>query len=342
MAIGRLEVRGTINLNQFWPTGSSDADTTKILVNLSGDAFRFRAAPNIAYQTTQVFDNASVVGKAGRKKVIDNKNRITVRLQGIDAPELHYRPQSHLKASERSAKQSELYLRYNEDYRQYLAETGTVKLSELLKSSQQADLPCTLFSAVDEPHDVFDVYGRFVGDILVEIAGKVININTWCVEQGWAFPAFYNSMSAAEIQILLDATADAWNRQKGVWPYIADDVGRLDFTQRFRRPSEHPVWNAAEDLGTVVLPKLFRRLSTWEVNKKAKMFTGTFLKYLTEKRDQFHLLTEFLQQGPEAAETHFLHSYIDKSGFFYLWPEELVFREAASRLSIPGGGEIHW
>jgi hypothetical protein len=32
-------------------------------------------------------------------------------------------------------------------------------------------------------------YGRFVGDIFVEIAGKKRHDNRWLVEQGWRFPA---------------------------------------------------------------------------------------------------------------------------------------------------------
>lgn len=40
MATGLLEVRGTIDLAQFWPTGESDADTTKVLLSVGPDAFR--------------------------------------------------------------------------------------------------------------------------------------------------------------------------------------------------------------------------------------------------------------------------------------------------------------
>ena len=40
MANGLLEVSGTIDLSQFWPQGSSDADTTKVLVTIGDNAFR--------------------------------------------------------------------------------------------------------------------------------------------------------------------------------------------------------------------------------------------------------------------------------------------------------------
>ena len=89
MATGRLEVRGTVDLTQFWPTGSSDADTTKILVSTQPGAFRFRPRPGAQFQTTNVFDGATVRGRVN-KPAIDNQGRITIRLQGLDAPELHY------------------------------------------------------------------------------------------------------------------------------------------------------------------------------------------------------------------------------------------------------------
>ena len=34
MADGLLEMRATVDLDQFWPRGHSDADTTKILVRV--------------------------------------------------------------------------------------------------------------------------------------------------------------------------------------------------------------------------------------------------------------------------------------------------------------------
>jgi hypothetical protein len=36
MPQGLLKVAGSIDLNQFWPQGESDADTTKILVTVGG------------------------------------------------------------------------------------------------------------------------------------------------------------------------------------------------------------------------------------------------------------------------------------------------------------------
>src|SRR5262249_8124173 len=89
--MGRLRVTGTIDVGQFWPGGESDADTTKVLVSVS-DGFEYHGDPAHAFRPTHAFDGAEVHGKI-RKTVLDNKGRVTIRLQGIDAPELHYQPQ---------------------------------------------------------------------------------------------------------------------------------------------------------------------------------------------------------------------------------------------------------
>jgi endonuclease YncB( thermonuclease family) len=340
MAQGLLEVRGTIDLDQFWPTGSSDADTTKILVSTAPGAFRFRPNPGASYQTTHAFDDAIVRGRV-TKPAIDQHGRITIRLQGIDATELHYRPKAALPKNQQAAKQREIYLELNEEYRQHLAETATVELFHRLEQVGEDPAPCTVITRVDYPDEVFDTYGRFVGDILVDIDGDEVNINTWLVREGWAFPAFYNSMAEDEIETLTNASDEAWQYDRGVWPWLQDYVGKLDWHMIYRRPSKDPVHDPEADEGPVILPKLFRRLSTWAVNKKAKMVTGSFKKYLEERRDSCLLTEDFIEQGP-AAEVYRLDDFLQSDGFFELWPEQLVFRESASRLTGPRGEYVVW
>jgi endonuclease YncB( thermonuclease family) len=340
MANGLLQVMGTIDVGQFWPTGSADADTTKILVDTTPGGFQFRPAAGQPFATTQAFSNATVVGKI-RKSAIDSQGRITVRLQGIDAPELHYRPSALLKPKDRTDQQHELYLERNEEYRQLLAETATLSLTELLQSAGQDPLPCRVISAVDEPNEVFDTYGRFIGDILVAVTGQEINVNTWLARNGWAFPAFYNSMSEEEILTLWNASDLAWQEGVGVWPHLPDNVGNLDWDLIYRRPSTNPVPDPMADSGDTIIPKIFRRLSTWAVNRYAKMATGSFHKYLGEHPDHCLLTEEFLEQG-EASTIHQLDEFVHADGFVELWPEQIVFREAPSRLIGPGGADVTW
>ena len=93
MAAGLLEVSATLDVAQFWPTGESDADTTKVIVNTGPNSFRFRPHPGTGFQVTRAFDDVTVKGRI-TKKPIDEQGRMTVRLEGVDAPELHYTPQA--------------------------------------------------------------------------------------------------------------------------------------------------------------------------------------------------------------------------------------------------------
>ena len=89
----------------------------------------------------------------------------------------------------------------------------------------------------------------------------------------------------------------------------------------------------------MILPKLFRRLSKWEINTYAGMVTSGLRSYVQAGGDECHLTDEFLAQ-PTAAPTYRLHDFLEADGYFALWPEELVFRESDSRLIGPGGVRI--
>ena len=54
--MGTLRIKGTIELNQFWPLGSSDADTTKMKLIVGEDSFQFKATG----------ENVSVVADVSR------------------------------------------------------------------------------------------------------------------------------------------------------------------------------------------------------------------------------------------------------------------------------------
>jgi endonuclease YncB( thermonuclease family) len=336
MASGLLEVKGSIDLTQFWPLGSSDADTTKIKVDVGPTSFRFREDAASPFKVTKVFNNAYVVGQ-GRKKAIDANGRITVRLQGIDAPELHYRPKAELKPSQQSKKQREVYLKWNCDYRQPLAETATIALFKFLSKAGPSPVKCLVCAAVDEPNEVFDMYGRFVGDIFIWISAVDYRVNLWLARNGWGLPAFYNSMANVEIERLQDAGRKARDEGKGVWPKLATRAGSLDFACQYRDPRTRPP--PASDKGLVVLPKLFRRLATYAVNRRAKMVSGNFKSYLQLKKDECYTTTDFLSQGV-ASTTRLLHEFVTTGGKILAKPQELVFKEKPSTLVKESGGKI--
>ncbi|MBH0207001.1 MAG: hypothetical protein A4C66_11110 [Nitrospira sp. HN-bin3] len=90
--MGKLMIDGTVDLSQFWPIGESDADTTKIVLTVLPGAVQYQPPDGIPRPTTK-FDEACVKS-FGKLKPVIKDGKITLRLQGLDAPELHYQPQS--------------------------------------------------------------------------------------------------------------------------------------------------------------------------------------------------------------------------------------------------------
>ncbi len=334
MLKGLLQVRGSIDLGQFWPQGESDADTTKIIVQTGGQAFRYRATPGGRPVITRVFENAVVIGSV-RKPAIDSKGRLTIRLQGLDAPELHYRPTPIPKTVLVSAAQKTRFKSVNNFYRQHFGETATVKLKAFLSAGGRSTISCTVMTAVNEPGDAFDTYGRLVGDIWVERSGKPVNINDWLVAQGWAFPAFYNSMLPTEIKRLRDLARAGRRKAERLWPHLGLTVGSFDPKLRYRGKGALP--DAKQDVGPVIFPKLFRRQTSWWAYHEAGIEPGSFFTYLVKRRDALFLTSEFLRDGPNAAPPHFLSDFLQTGGRFTLQPDEMVFSEKPSHLIGPDG-----
>jgi endonuclease YncB( thermonuclease family) len=320
---GLLRIKGTIALDQFWPDGNADADTTKIKVNVSAGRFEF-AADGKRFSKTSVLEHAQVRGKS-RKMLISN-DQITVRLQGIDATELHYkagglpRDRTDVTAAKRTA-----YNDWNsQERRQYWAETATIALARKLAISGQSILPCTILSYVDAPFEIADTYGRLVGNVQLQDG---LDINLWLTEQGWVFPTFYSSMSDTEIEDLL-AAARKGKRKARLWPSLTDDLSGFDANLLYRKNGEP---DAAADKGEVVMPKLFRRQVAFQAEKAAKLTTGTFGQFLARSVDECYLTHEFLEFGIHSAPTYALSDFIEKNRMT-VSPEALVFKEKPSSL----------
>lgn len=330
--MGLLEVSGFIDLDQFWPKGESDADTVKILVQ---GTFQFQENPQSEFKVTHCFDKAMIKVNDKKMPVIDNKNRIKVRLQGIDTPELHCDSTSLskkvLKALNKARKDE--FRKLDKKYRQYFAESSVVALYEMLKKSGTSTVPCVVKTFVDEPNDVFDKYARLVGDIEVEIDGKKVNINQWLVENGLAFPAFYASMNDEEIKTLFYASQLGRKNNPKFWSHLTKTV-RFNFKLLYR--GKGAPFEPKKDVGSVVLPKIYRRQRNWAVQKKAKILNDGFKKFLAKNHDHCFLTEEFLVKGRDASAIHHLDEFLE-SGKVNVEPEDLVFRDSPSTL-LSGDG----
>ena len=318
---GILVIDGAVDVSQFWPSGESDADTVKLTLVKPQSAFRFRSSPGAPAQVTHAFDNAgmfeTVKGKRTFKPLI-RKGAATLRLQGIDAPELHFLPR----------------VKGAQNFRQFQGETCTVALANQLSKGGKKIVSCQFVTAVNHPQDVVDRYGRFVGEIVFNRgSSNEWNICDWLAEQGWAFPAFYNSMSVAEINRLQAKARSAEQAKRGVWRYATGNIGTLDWNMVFRRNGPA---NPAKDRGPVIFPKIFRRLCDYSAKKKNGTVGGTLASYLAGLKppDLCYRTTDFLNSDghPPVSLRKKLAQFVTAANKYLAGAGDLVFDEAPSTI----------
>jgi len=240
--MGILRIWGTLDTAQFWPKGvtghakGSDADTIKMVVDKKRVLFN-------GIRTAALSD-AYVIDMGKKNFAINSLNTSNIRLQGVDAPELHF--PTTVKKTIAKAK--------NGNFRQAWGESASVALYKFLRRKFGAGkLTCELVSQnIDEPQDICDVHGRIVGNVLVE----GLDINLWLLDQGWAFPAFYDGMLKDEIAEAIARGKRARERERGIWPDYKIQAF-FDPDMQFRRADE-----GGGDEGPVLFPKLFRRAAT--------------------------------------------------------------------------------
>ena len=248
--MGVLVISGVVRVKQFWPEGRSDADTAAI--ELQGKTPFVFVNDAGKHRPTRAFENAEVVGQFGGNAVITQaKNstvrKVKVRLQGLDAPELHYQPK--VKGSGG----------VNHPFRQSMGETCANALHEFLSALGQAEIKCEVHSMVSKPSDVCDVFGRVVGNIVLLIGGSRIDINHWLVREGWGLPGFYNSMSNPEIRAILADHEVAKRNGRGLFSKNIVTTGLAPFDPQRRERKGPASFKPFSDKGRVNFPKFFRR-----------------------------------------------------------------------------------
>jgi endonuclease YncB( thermonuclease family) len=341
---GTLQIKGTISLNQFWPTSSSDADTTKIKLFVDANSFLYRPDGSSNFKKTSVFDDAVAKGQ-GSGPVIntskkDGAKTITVRLQGVDAPELHYRA-APLKSS--SGASDDIRKRYNElnkERRQHFAESATAALTKYLtKFAKDGIVQAVFESTVEHPYEVVDTYGRFIGNIK---ASGTSDINLWLVENGWCSPSFYSSMSAEEISAFISAWEKGRKLQGRTSQSLIKDADFFNENMLYREPGTVSAFTIGDDKGKTIIPKIFRRQVAWQLSLRAGITAaGTnFSSFLKQSPDELLLLKDFLAHDINSAKTRFLHDMIDSGNIILKGPEELVFKEKPGTLVNAAGDKI--
>jgi endonuclease YncB( thermonuclease family) len=332
--MGTIKIKGKIKLNQFWPVGKQDADTSKIQLAVSDTSFFFSPEDDYDsnnFQNTDAFLNAEVHYKGDVSNVIKyrtspNRAYITVRLQGIDAPELHYKNYDLSAYKGLSQEEKDRYKDNNIEYRQNFAEKAVILLSAFLKelSNGEEELDVTFLSKnIEEPIDLIDVYARFVGDIVIESQNQRIILNHWILGNGLAYPAFYNSMLKDEV-----------SEMRKLYKNVDHSLSKLNVTNLFSKKiipfDTELVYREENDpeerltvKSKILFPKVFRRYCIYNILSLSEMFDGTFTSYLKNKKDEFIKWNDF----KSGRTNKHLFSTIHDHGSLEMDPEDIIFVE---------------
>ena len=326
---GMLTVVGTIDISQFWPAtkgnNSSDGDTLHLKVD-PATSFLFTSATAAKPKKTAAFTGSYVNDRGTKKKVITAKSEIRIRLQGVDTPELHYPVIAKVHATKKG--------KFGNEFRQPYGAGAANALHQHLKALAGAGGGTVIHAAfvtqIDHPNDAVDSHGRFVGDVLVgTAAGKSVNV--WLVENGWAHPLLYDSMTGTEVT----AIVEAWKKGRK----IARRPGKS--LQKALQPfvPEANVKNAKlPDGGKVNIPKIFRRQATFWTQIAGPLTPAEFVKQLKQgakgKADTAYPLAYFLANigKLDRKKRVKMVSKIGPKGETLFSPEELVFTEDPSTL----------
>jgi endonuclease YncB( thermonuclease family) len=334
---GLLTVIGSLDVSQFWPAtkgaNSSDGDTVHLKVD-PNTSFLFSRSPNAKPKITKKFMGAFVIDHGRKKKAITAKSEIKIRLQGIDTPELHYPAIGKVHPSKKGT--------YSNEFRQPFGAAAANALHKHLQSFLEAGsgtvIHATFVTQINTANEAVDSHGRFVGDILVGTAAAK-SINTWLVENGWALPLFYDSMTDKEVQTLVDA----WKVGKKI-------AARPE--KCLRKPLQpfvpgRSVGNAKlPDRAKLNIPKIFRRQAQFWT-EIAGPLTGTeffaqLSKGITGKPDAAFPLDYFLKNFKhlDPKKRVSLVSKISSQGKTLFSAEGLVFKEDPATLFAANGKPV--
>lgn len=348
-----MEVRitGTVPLNQFYGYGGrSDADTMIFLPDADGARWRPRGETEWRSIPLDFFRNAFVgAGHDGPKAVLRKRKlgekfpeAMTLRLQGVDAPELHYEAVPEIDPKKMTPAVHERWEDWEGiQFRQHGSIQATCAVAgalALFASRENPDrIPAAAHSWVKSPGDLFDVYGRFVSDVLVGPGDQSVNL--WMLSQGWALPSIYNSMSHEEIDRVHCAAEAARSNRRGLWDRYGARMGSFDRRLRLPSPKEEDVPASADAAGSFLDPKLFRRQVHFNANRAVKLIPQrmTFRAFLA-KKPEFWIGREAFLQGSEEQQP--LEEIIGTRGQVLVPPWERVYLERPSVLKDADGNEI--
>jgi endonuclease YncB( thermonuclease family) len=338
---GRVEISGKIYLNEYFGLGgNSDADTLRLYI--TPDSIKFRKYENENWQySLTLFENAFIYNEVDgkRTKIITrnnskSQNYLKIRLQGVDAPELHYAGDKGDLFLYPDVFSKYLSLKELFNFRQNWGATSTKELAIYLeqfavKEGTDKIVNVNAISNINSPSDLFDRYGRAIADIQIPEAKNTLN--HWLVEEGWAIADFYDSMSNDEILDLKNASLSASSSNKGILPNYKKELVPFDYNLTLEYGASGFI---DTDKGPFNMPKFFRKQVDYEILKKSGYKVKTLKKFIETRKSKCYLVEDFLAQR-HCAQEHYLAEFIDENEFMNVEPGSLVNIESGSQIETP-------
>lgn len=321
--------------------GGSDADTCKLTLN--SNAIKFQSSPDSSWQDDiNLFDNAFSYDEETGKRIkiidtdFDNSKIIKIRLQGLDAPELHYRAikgTTFLYDDKLSLFNS---LKEAFDLRQAFGAKAANKLVGFLKvySANEKFINAYAVSSIDKPRQLIDKFGRAICDIYVynEDENNGININQWLVREGWAFPDIYDSKSNDEVTTLRKLGNDAGNQKAGMRNFLSNNLLDLDYNLTLEKENAKQIID--NENGKLNLPKFFRKQVDWKILGNSGSKVKNLKKFISDRKTTCYKVDEFLEKRHEQ-KIYPLSDFITEDGVISVGPGDLVNIESESILEVP-------
>lgn len=348
--MGQVEIRGKVDIFQYWPNGASDVDTLQFVPDMPtaeyvSDGKRVPVAA--FFQNGGNFqEDENKPGQERFRSIIRSSGGkfLSVRLQGIDAPETHYA--SNFREG-----------MFTGDYGQWLAKQVTRKKShrqpygklctDLFASGLRTSLGIGPFNPdspeflvearltilADSINGAVDVYGRVIGYVTLIGNGQEIVLNDHALANGFAFCSFYGSMAIDEMQRLTGlymghGTGEA--RKSQLRDNLSDQL--LDFepelwTTASMRENDRDDNRSGSFRSRCFDPKIFRRCVDWVGRREALGESIGLLDYIRSNDEEVVFLSDFVAaDGNWARSRKFaMGSLIARDGGFLYDPGEVVF-----------------
>lgn len=354
--MGYVEINGQVDVFQYWPHGASDVDTLKFIPDLSTATYYSDSAPvkvGAFFErggTFQPDDNKP--GEERFKAILRGSggSSVSVRLQGIDAPETHYAPNYREGMFDGDyAKWIAKHVARQMSYRQPYGKLSTDFFANSLRSklgvgafdkdNPELLVPAKLKIFADSINGAADVYGRVVGYVTLSQNSQEVVLNDLALQEGFAFCSFYGSMAVDEMQRLADLYANHGTggaRRSQLRSNLSSHLRDFEpglCTSRSMRDTDQDDNGTNSIRGTDSFrskcfdPKLYRRCVDWVGQREALSEPTTLLDYMRGNDEEVVMLSDFAAANGDWSQARKLSmgSLIAPDGTFRYKPGEVVF-----------------